>query len=425
MSTATAIELLLTGDELMSGDTVDSNSARIAQALVEHNLAVARKTTLGDDRDALIDCLRAACQRARVVVMNGGLGPTGDDLTAEVAAQVAGVALVESATARAHVESWCERRGISANSANLKQALLPEGAEIIDNPRGSAVGFALEIDGCWLLTTPGVPSELNAMLPEVIARITAVLPAKQRLTQRLQTFGIGESSLEIQLRDAIPDWPATVQLGYRAGMPQLELKLHVAEQDHLPQRDAIRRRMDELFGDHVLGEGDTTLAGALQAALKARGETMTAAESCTGGLIASMMTREPGSSAVFGAGFVTYANEAKRDLLGVADETLASHGAVSEPVVREMLTGALSRSAADIGVAVSGIAGPDGGTEDKPVGTVWIAWGTQQHNDAVRLQFPADRQVFQSIVAAVGLDLVRRQVLGLPKYPDYIRRQAV
>lgn len=419
------IELLLTGDELMSGDTVDSNSARIAQALAERSLTISRKSTVGDDRDVLGEALREACRRAQVVIMNGGLGPTQDDLTAEVAASVAGVPLVESAAARAHVEAWCARRGITANTANLKQAILPENATIIDNPRGSAVGFALPVGRCLLLTTPGVPSELASMLPEVIRRTTDRVGGGVRQTLRLQTFGIGESSLEALIKDHLADWPAAVQLGFRAGLPQLELKLHISSPQDLPQRERVRKQFDELFGDHILGEGDITLAAAIQQALRDAGLKMTTVESCTGGEIAAMVTREPGSSAIFEAGFVTYANSTKQALVGVDSDTLAAHGAVSEPVVRQMLAGGLLRSGADVGIAVSGIAGPDGGSEDKPVGTVWLAWGSADDMSAVKLHIPGSREVFQRLVAALGIDLLRRRVLGLPALPNYIRRQSI
>ena len=182
--------------------------------------------------------------------------------------------------------------------------------------------------------------------------------------------------------------------------------------------------MESILGDHILGMEDTSIALSIQRALVQHNMTMTAAESCTGGLIASLVTKEPGASSVFGTGFITYSNEAKQALLDVTSDELNLYGAVSEPVVRSMLQGALARSGADIGVAISGIAGPDGGTEEKPVGTVWIAWGTRSEHDAVVLKFPAERAVFQSIAAAVALDLVRRQVMGLPKFPDYVRRQA-
>ena len=326
--------------------------------------------------------------------------------------------------ALAHVNSWCARRRIAPNPANLKQAMVPDGCELIDNPRGSALGFALEINGCLVLTTPGVPGELAAMLPEVVARLGARLGGSARHVQRLQTFGIGESSVEERVRALGPDWPEQVALGFRAGMPQLELKLSVASQTLLGEQQRAVTLLERVLGDHLLGEDDARLAACLQDLLLAQGKTMTTAESCTGGLIASMMTREPGSSRVFGSGFVTYANTAKRDLLGVSPELLDRFGAVSEPVVAAMLRGALARSGADIGVAVSGIAGPGGATEDKPVGTVWLAWGTEDDLRTHRAVVSGSRSLFQNVVAAAGLDLVRRQLLDLPPLPHYFTRQA-
>ena len=172
--------------------------------------------------------------------------------------------------------------------------------------------------------------------------------------------------------------------------------------------------LTELIGDHIIGEDSDQLAMALQRALVEQGMSVTTAESCTGGLIASLITKEAGSSQVFGAGFVTYANASKQKVLDVPESALSSHGAVSEPVVRSMLRGALAKASADIGIAVSGVAGPGGGTEEKPVGTVWLAWGTETKNDAIRLQIPGSRERFQILVAAIGLDLMRRQVLNLP-----------
>lgn len=419
------IELLMTGNELMSGDTIDANSATIAQRLGELALTVSRKTTLGDDLDQLCACLARATGEADVVIINGGLGPTRDDLTAEVVARVAGVPLVESPAAREHVVGWCHQRGITPNAANLKQALLPDGVDIIANPRGSAVGFAQRIGNCLVLTTPGVPGELRSMLDEVCKRVGQAVGRGGGSVLRLQTFGLGESTIQQQVAEQCPDWPAEVELGFRAGLPQVELKLSVTSPKHLPAQQAARAQLVALFGDHIIGEGNATLAGSLLGVLVDQGKTFTCAESCTGGQIAAMFTREPGASSAFRAGFVTYANSAKRDLLGVPESMLLEHGAVSEPVVRAMLAGALVAAEADIGVAVSGIAGPDGGSADKPVGTVWLAWGTREQVATRRLVIPMSREVFQTIVAAAGLDLMRRQLLGLPPLPDYISRRAV
>jgi nicotinamide-nucleotide amidase len=203
----------------------------------------------------------------------------------------------------------------------------------------------------------------------------------------------------------------------------LEMKLTAASAS--PEVDQCRQTLERLFGDHIIGEDDVTLAGALQQVLRDQGKKMVTAESCTGGLIASMMTAEPGSSAVFEAGFVTYANSIKHSVLGVSEASLETDGAVSETVVEQMLAGALAESGADIGIAVSGVAGPDGGSEEKPVGTVWLAWGTKNEVHTLQTVLPTDRVMFQKLVAAAGLDLIRRQLLGLPKLPHYFSRRAI
>jgi len=422
MSKQMQVALLLTGNELMSGDTVDSNSSRIALALGAHKIGVGKKITVGDDPALLSNSLMDLCASADVVIINGGLGPTEDDLTAELVAEVAGQALVNHPRAIEHLEEWCERRGLELNASNLKQALLPEGADLVANPIGSAVGFALEVNGALVITTPGVPVELTAMLPEICDRIATRVGGGTAFIRRLQTFGIGESTIQELVNARTDDWPNGVTLGFRSGLPQLELKLQVDDASLLDNRDDAEDLLHELIGDHIIGYDDEQLAMSLQRALLDRQMSVTAAESCTGGLIASLITREAGSSQVFGSGFVTYSNVAKHSVLGVAEASLAQHGAVSEPVVLAMLTGALDKSGADIGIAVSGIAGPGGGSDDKPVGTVWVAWGTKAHHRAIRLQVPGSRERFQILVAAIGLDIMRRQVLELPPIPHYIQR---
>ena len=422
MSKQVQVALLLTGNELMSGDTVDSNSSRIALALGAHKIGVGKKITVGDDPKLLSDSLMDLCANAEVVIINGGLGPTEDDLTAELVAEVAGQALVDHPRAIEHLEEWCERRGLELNASNLKQALLPEGADLVANPIGSAVGFALEVNGALVITTPGVPVELTAMLPEICDRIATRVGGGTAFIRRLQTFGIGESTIQELVNARTDDWPNGVTLGFRSGLPQLELKLQVDDASLLDNRDDAENLLHELIGDHIIGYDDEQLAMSLQRALLDRQMSVTAAESCTGGLIASLITRETGSSQVFGSGFVTYSNAAKHSVLSVPEASLAEHGAVSEPVVLAMLAGALEKSGSDIGIAVSGIAGPGGGSDDKPVGTVWIAWGTKAHHRAIRLQVPGSRERFQILVAAIGLDIMRRQVLELPPIPHYIQR---
>ena len=414
------VQLLLTGNEIMSGDTVDSNSALIAKRLGELAIGVHRKVTVGDEIDLLQTELAAMTNSADLVIVNGGLGPTIDDLTAEILAAVAGVGIEENPQAVVHLQQWCSKRNLQLNAANMKQAMLPAGATVIDNPIGSAVGFEMDIDGCRVICTPGVPGELARMLDHIIDSLADRLqrPVERNIT-RLQTFGLGESTAQQIISDALPDWPQDVELGFRAGAPQMEIKLTIDRASGSASQQWCQQQLAQLFGDHIIGEGDTLLAERVLQLLRERKATLATAESCTGGLIASMLTRIPGSSDGFHAGFVTYADDIKQSVLGVSQESLDAGGAVSESVVRQMATGAMERSGADYAIAVSGIAGPDGGTRDKPVGTVWLAWGDRQAIRTRCLCWPVERTLFQTMIAAAGLDMIRRHLLGIEEEPRY------
>lgn len=419
------VQLLLTGNEIMSGDTVDSNSALIARRLSELALSVHRKVTLGDDVALLTGELRAMAKDADIIIVNGGLGPTIDDLTAEILAKVADVPIAEHPVAVAHLQQWCGQRNLQLNDANMKQAMLPAGASIIDNPIGSAVGFEVVVDDCRILCTPGVPSELAAMMDTILASLATGLdrPVEHHI-MRLQTFGLGESTAQQIITDEIPDWPEEVELGFRAGAPQMEIKLTINSAGARAAQQQCREQLERLFGDHIIGEGDTLMAERVLQLLRERNATLTTAESCTGGLIASMLTRIPGSSQNFHAGFVTYANHIKSTVLGVAPQTLEEQGAVSEEVVIQMAKGAMDRSGADYAIAVSGIAGPDGGSADKPVGTVWLAWGDKQKIHTRCLCWPVERGLFQTMVAAAGLDAIRRLLLGIESESTYFKQRS-
>jgi nicotinamide-nucleotide amidase len=258
------------------------------------------------------------------------------------------------------------------------------------------------------------------MLDSIVAELTTQLQRRpQRSIQRLQTFGLGESTAQQIISEAMPDWPQDVELGFRAGAPQMEIKLSINSDAATEARKHCRNQLQQLFGDHIIGEGDVTLAQRVLELLSERGATLATAESCTGGLIASMLTRVPGSSQGFHAGFVTYSNAMKQSILGVREETLAQHGAVSEAVVREMALGALERANADYAIAVSGIAGPDGGSPEKPVGTVWLAWGDRRNIRTRGLCWPVERTLFQTMIAAAGLDMMRRILIGTEEEPRY------
>ena len=422
----TQVNLLLTGNELMNGDIIDTNSLMFAEQLNNIGLSINKKITIGDDSEQLCSEIVQLSQTADLLIINGGLGPTIDDLTSPALAQACGVDLQLQPQAHSHLKKWAARRNIILNEPNLKQAYLPKGCKIIANTTGSAVGFSITLGKCLILCTPGVPSELAQMLKdEIIPNLQLRFPnAIKPSIARLQTFGVGESTLQALIDDNLPDWPKEVAIGFRAAMPLLEIKLTPLNSQGKKNLTSSLQAISQLLGDHILQTGESdknTLAEYLVPLLIKSKQKITVAESCTGGLIASQIAAIAGSSAIFEAGYVTYSNEMKSKMLDVPSATLANHGAVSKATVLAMANGALEKSAADYVIAVSGIAGPDGGTADKPVGSVWIAWGTKKTLQAKYHYIPRTRLQFQQVVAARGLDLIRRMLINSKECPNYER----
>lgn len=415
------VELLLTGNEVLAGDTIDSNSAFIGHGLAELGLKVARKLTVGDDLESLVDSLTLQTKASDVLIVNGGMGPTEDDLTALALSQVMGVPLEEHAEALSMLEAWCAERNFPLNPANRKQAILPRGVELMPNSMGSAAGLVATVNDCLVLCTPGVPPELKAMFNEyLLSRIKSVLPKdfKPCTVLRWPCFGIGESSLQKMLGDELGERPEALELGFRYHKPLVEVKFSY----RLPASAAVQaylQRAATALAGHRLAETPTMLGPTVVDVLQRQNKQITFAESCTGGGLAACLTEVPGASNVFSQGVVSYANEVKTRLLGVSKDLLASHGAVSEEVALAMAKGALASSQADCVVAVSGIAGPSGGSKDKPVGLVCIAWGSVDDLRVETLYFPGHRVYFQQMVVAAGLDLVRRFLLGIEEQPRY------
>ncbi|WP_372809377.1 CinA family nicotinamide mononucleotide deamidase-related protein [Litorivivens sp.] len=420
------VELLLTGNEIMSGDIVDSNSAMMADLLGQHGWRIARKVTLGDDLPELVDEIKAQTRSSQVLIINGGLGPTVDDLTAKALALAANVPLTEHPDAMAHLEHWCGKRNYAINEANRKQAILPKGCEILANETGSAVGIFLAINDCLIFATPGVPSELRLMFKhEVLPRLCKRFAPGAVETRRLLVFGRGESTLQELISNQYPDWPAEIELGFRASMPALEVKLTTRSANQSLLDTWQQRLIDDIFQDTYIANAPSSLAQAAVDALYREQLHVATAESCTGGMVASQLTDIAGASQVFEAGWVTYSNAMKQAQLGVPAEALEHYGAVSKPVAEAMANGALRHSGADIAVAVTGIAGPDGGTEQKPVGTVWIALATRDNVYSYPLHIPLGRSLFRAWVSALCLDLIRRCALGYSLHPGYMERYLV
>jgi nicotinamide-nucleotide amidase len=423
------IQFLLTGTELMVGDIVDTNSVMLAQSLKEHGAELMRKVTLGDDFSALVAEIEHMSCQADVLIINGGLGPTEDDLTAEALASVIEQPLVENVEALQHLEFWCEKRGFRLEGANRKQILLPEGVDVVANSVGSAVGFSIQHNDCHIICTPGVPSELKVMwFEEILPQLKPHLPDLDKVrTIKLQLFGIGESAIQNLFHNQLSDWPREIEIGYRAASPLVELKLTTRTEQAEQLLPQWQTKIEALLGGHVLDVIDdtsqpATIARCVVELLAKNNQTMTTAESCTGGLIASNITRIAGSSQVFEAGYVTYSNRIKNELLQVDEATLIAQGAVSEAVVIEMAKGALQASSSDWVIAVSGIAGPGGGSEEKPVGTVWLCWGNKAQLKTRCLVYPTSRLNFQRFIANAGLDLIRREILGIKEQPSYFSR---
>lgn len=423
------VQLLLTGNELMTGDIVDSNSAMIAQQLKEYGLEVSRKITVADDLQLLVTEINQIAAQTDILIINGGLGPTIDDLTAQALANAISVDLVQHPLALNHLVKWCKKRGAKLNTPNLKQTLLPNNCTIIPNNQGSAVGFKVSHLDCDIYCTPGVPRELNVMIKEeVLPDIAKTLPDELVSdVTRLQVFGIGESSLQKMIDEQLPDWPQNIDLGFRAGTPLLEIKLTSTNKEAHSQKHLWQKKLATILGDHIVAQihdQPLTLANHVLSLLADNNFKVTTAESCTGGKIASMITEIPGASASFDASFVTYSDNMKETLLNVPKILITQHGAVSQEVVIAMAEGALEKTASEFVIAVSGIAGPDGGTKEKPVGTVWIAWGAKDDLQSICLLIPLPRAYFQKFVAAIGLDLLRRKLINSKETPNYIIERA-
>ena len=442
-------EILTIGDEVLRGEIVDSNKALIAARLLELDIECHFQASVRDDPEDMRDAFLRGVSRSDFLLVSGGLGPTRDDRTTQVLAETFGRDLEFDEGSFEVIRDFFQRVGREMSETNRKQAFFPAGSDVLANPVGTAPGFVLEEKESLIFCMPGVPRELSKMLdeqvlPRLADRLEGAGAASRVRARLLRTFGMGESSLESELADLARD--GQVELAFRTSFPDNFLRV-VARGHSLAEADA---RIDSVveairarIGDLVYGEGEETLEAVVGGLLEEKGKTIAVAESCTGGLIAEKLTNVPGSSAYFLGGIVAYANSAKQGLLGVPEALLAEHGAVSEPVARAMAQGARERFGADIGVATTGISGPGGGSEDKPVGLVYLAlaWGASVRGDesapsggaapgpgaaeavAESFVFAVDRPRHRALTAQVALDWVRRLLMGLEWVAPNLMRQ--
>ncbi len=396
-------EIISTGEELLSGALVDTNSPWLCDQVRSLGLASARVTLVGDVLPDIVEVLRGAAGRAAVVVVTGGLGPTTDDWSREAAAEAFDRPLMEDPLARLQVEARYRSRGREPTPICWKQALIPVGATLLENRWGTAPGFMVEAGASLVFFFPGVPGEMKKMVAEHLVPLLRVrFPAPPLRTIVIRTMGLAES--EVGRRMVGFEWPG-VTVGYRAAMPEVQLKLHVE-----PAADADAALADALgrIGASVYGVDTGPLAEVLGNMLRLRGHTVSVAESCTGGKLGAMLTSVPGASDYHLGGALVYSNAEKVRQCGVPPEMFAEHGAVSEPVARALAEGIRSQTGSTWGIGVTGVAGPGGGSEDKPVGTVYISVAGPEVSEVRRLSLPGDRDRVTTFAAAYALDLLRR-----------------
>jgi nicotinamide-nucleotide amidase len=415
------LEMISTGEEVLSGQITDTNAAWFADTMMNLGIELQLRTTVGDRMDDLVRVFTERSHHADAILVNGGLGPTSDDLSAEAMAKAAGVPLVEDAAWRLHLEEWFARRGRTMPQSNLKQCLVPANAIVVANPIGSAPGFRVKLNRAWLFFTPGVPAEFKPMVTEQFIpflRENFQLGTATRL-HKFQTIGHGESMLADRIA-ALPV-PAGITLGYRPSPPHVEIKVFARGDAAIAAMDTYLPPLRDILADAVVSERFPTLAEEVHTLLCERKHTLALAESCTGGMLASQLVEYPGSSAYLQLGLVTYSNTAKQELLGVPGSVLEAHGAVSTETALAMARGARARADTDFALAVTGIAGPDGGTPDKPVGMVVIALADRASCWVQTITLgQRSRTLVRTLSCAVALDMLRRRVLGrepLVPYP--------
>ena len=406
-------EILSVGTELLLGDIVNTNAAFLSKELAKLGINVYVETTVGDNAARLLDAYRSAFARADLVITTGGLGPTEDDLTKEVAASYFNLPLVEHTESMRLLRGYFDKPGVRMTSNNLKQAFIPEGATVLPNANGTAPGCMVEQNGKILVMLPGPPNECVPMYhAEVVPRLKPYSDS-MFISKTLRLVGIGESALETDIKDMLDaQTNPTIAPYAKTGECTLRITAKAADEAEAarliaPVRDELYRR----FGTLIYGEDDTTLAETLVRLLTEKGVTLACAESCTGGLLTSAVADVPGASAVLIEGAVTYANDAKMRRLGVREETLARHGAVSRETAAEMAAGIARTAGADVGVSTTGIAGPDGGTPDKPVGLVYIGLFFKGETEVVELRLSGNRRKIRERTVIAVLDMVRKEVL--------------
>jgi nicotinamide-nucleotide amidase len=409
------LDIISIGDELLIGHTLNTNAYWMSKALNTIGFTIRQQTTIADTEEVILSALKVSISNSDVVLITGGLGPTNDDLTMPTLNKFFGGRLVRDENVYKHIEKLVTNRGFSMNENNKKQAIVPENCKVIHNANGTAPGLWFDYEGKVVVAMPGVPYEMKAMVSdEIIPRLIAQFDLPEIINQMVYTQGIPESILAEQIADWENNLPVSIKLAYLPSPGRVKLRLSSKGTDRLVMQEAINCQIEKLkvlIPKHIYSAENEELAAALGELLLKRGETIATAESCTGGYIAHLITKVAGSSAYYKGSILSYANEVKVNELDVKQQDLDAFGAVSEQVVEQMALGVQQKMKTDYAIATSGIAGPEGGSDEKPVGTVWIALATPKGVISKKYIFGKQREVNIERASITALGMLVKELM--------------
>lgn len=409
-------EIITIGDEILIGQIVDTNSAWMAEQFNIHGIEVYQITSVHDNHEHILEALNNAAEKVDLVIMTGGLGPTKDDITKKTLCEFFGSELVIHEPTLEHIKNRFVKRNIDINKLNRDQALVPDNCTVLHNLLGTAPGLWFESNNTIFVSLPGVPFEMKYLVEnEVLPRLVKTGKTKAIYHKTILTQGIPESMLAMKIEDFENNLPTNVKLAYLPSPMAVRLRLSATGTDKNELEKLVENevaKLQQIIPDAIYGYGDETMAEAIGKLLLKAGKTLGVAESCTGGFISHLITSVPGCSAWYKGSVTAYANEVKKNVLGVQAETLEKFGAVSEQTACEMAAGVLKVLGADFAVATTGIAGPDGGTPDKPVGTVWIAVATEKSVSAQKIVFGDNRERNILRSGQTALQFLRKVILN-------------
>jgi len=407
--------ILTVGDEILIGQVVDTNSAWLGQHLSEIGVTVKKSWSVADTHEDITLGLKQALAEADIVFMTGGLGPTKDDMTKKAIADFLGVEMFFHQDTYDRIKRIFDRMGRAMSAAHDDQCLMPVGTQILTNSMGTAPGMLFRHEGKMIISMPGVPYEMKAIMTEEVLPMLVAQVDTTIVHKTILTIGVGETTIENELSDIISTFPSFLKIAYLPSLAQVRLRLSATGTDKTQLNntvEAFANQIIEKLGDIIYGFGDSSLEKEIALLCHEKKINIGMAESCTGGHIASKIVSIPGSSAFFSGGFVSYSYESKVNLLHVNPATLTTYGAVSEETVKEMVNGTIDALKVDVALSVSGIAGPDGGTPDKPVGTIWICVGNKENKVTYLLKAGKDRSKNIEIASIYALNLLRKFILA-------------